>query len=447
MGVSKAFYLRSLLLAVVAVCFLGSVSTALAADVWTQTTPGAGKFYLGLDYLDAQNGWLVGEDQIVLRTSDGGATFTRQHLDESVGWALHKIQMLDVNVGWTVGNAGYIFHTVNGGATWSQQESPTNGPLMDLCMLNGSEGWIIGASSDLYYTANGGADPDGPGGATGWTLRSTGVPTGVDDIWFNGVDFADGQHGWVVGEDYYPDPNPAAPFYASIYATADGGASWSSQLPMRTSVQGYFNDVDFIGANQGWACGYNYEAPMGQRGLMYHTGDGQSWTAQPLPAGVDELSSVHFVSASTGWVVGDDVILRTTNGGVTWTKESSTDRYNGILTDVDFIDGTHGWACGYGDRLMRRGSGPGPQAKPAIKRLSPTSARRGALVTISGSGFGATRSASSVKFGTTKCTKYVSWSARQIRCKVPARARFGVAKVGVTTAAGTSNRKSFTVKR
>lgn len=445
MSASNTSYFRFFLLLAVALCFLASASTALAAAVWTPTTPGYGKFYQGVEYLDAQNGWLVGEDQIVLRTSDGGATFTQQHLDESAGWDLHKIQMLDVNAGWTVGNAGYIFHTVNGGATWSLQESPTNGPLMDLCMLSASEGWIVGPSSHLYYTANGGADPDGPGGATGWTLRSVGVPTGVDDIWFNGVDFPDGQHGWAVGEDYYPDPNPDAPYYARIFATSNGGASWSSQLPARTSVQGYFNDVDFVDAAQGWACGYNYEAPSGQRGLMYHTGDGLSWKAQSLPADVDELYGVHFVSASTGWAVGDDVILSTTNGGATWTKESSTDRYSGILTDVDFIDGTHGWASGYGDRLMRRGEGPVP--KPAITALRPTSARRGALVAISGMGFGAARSTSAVKFGTVACTKYVSWSATRITCRVPAKAKYGTVKVTVTSTAGKSNAMSFTVKR
>ena len=49
---------------------------------------------------------------------------------------------------------------------------------------------------------------------------------------------------------------------------------------------------------------------------------------------------------------------------------------------------------------------------PLILRLSPTSGRRGAVVTITGKGFGRARGASVVKFGTTKCTKYVSWSRR-----------------------------------
>ena len=88
-----------------------------------------------------------------------------------------------------------------------------------------------------------------------------------------------------------------------------------------------------------------------------------------------------------------------------------------------------------------------PQAAPTVTGLKPASAKRGRTVTISGSGFGAARGASSVKFGSKACTKYVSWSDAQIKCKVPAKAKYGTLKVTVTTAAGTSNSMAFRVKR
>jgi hypothetical protein len=84
---------------------------------------------------------------------------------------------------------------------------------------------------------------------------------------------------------------------------------------------------------------------------------------------------------------------------------------------------------------------------PSITKLKPVSAKRGATVTISGTGFGAARGTSSVRFGSTTCTKYTSWSNAQIKCKVPAAAKYGSLKVTVKTAAGTSIGKSFTVKR
>lgn len=78
-------------------------------------------------------------------------------------------------------------------------------------------------------------------------------------------------------------------------------------------------------------------------------------------------------------------------------------------------------------------------------KLSPIRGQRGATVTISGKGFGKKRG--TVKFGSVKCTRHVSWCATRIQCKVPAKARLGKLRVKVGNAAGASNAKSFTVKR
>jgi hypothetical protein len=86
-------------------------------------------------------------------------------------------------------------------------------------------------------------------------------------------------------------------------------------------------------------------------------------------------------------------------------------------------------------------------SEPVIAKLKPASGKRGAIVTVTGTGFGATRGSSSVTFGGKKCTKYVSWSASRIRCIVPAQAKYSVMKLQVTTAGGVSNAMSFTVRR
>ena len=53
----------------------------------------------------------------------------------------------------------------------------------------------------------------------------------------------------------------------------------------------------------------------------------------------------------------------------------------------------------------------------------------------------------SVKFGSKSCTASISWSATQIKCKVPARAKIGKIKITVVTTAGASKAKPFKVKR
>jgi hypothetical protein len=84
--------------------------------------------------------------------------------------------------------------------------------------------------------------------------------------------------------------------------------------------------------------------------------------------------------------------------------------------------------------------------KGRIEKLRPTSARRGGRVIIQGSGFGATRAAGFVRFGSVKCARYLTWSKTRITCRVPARSRYGRLRVRVTTAAGPSNARGFFVK-
>lgn len=86
-------------------------------------------------------------------------------------------------------------------------------------------------------------------------------------------------------------------------------------------------------------------------------------------------------------------------------------------------------------------------AKPVFTKLSPAKGKRGATVTITGTGFGAKRGRGFVKFGTAKCVKYVSWTATRIRCVVPARAKLGRVNVGVVTPFGAGALRVFTVKK
>jgi hypothetical protein len=88
----------------------------------------------------------------------------------------------------------------------------------------------------------------------------------------------------------------------------------------------------------------------------------------------------------------------------------------------------------------------GPLARPAISGLSPASGRRGSTLTINGSGFRADQGTAKVSFGGTVATRYVSWGKTRIRVRVP-RLGPGRSKVTVTTAAGTSAARTFTVKR
>ena len=57
------------------------------------------------------------------------------------------------------------------------------------------------------------------------------------------------------------------------------------------------------------------------------------------------LQSVHFTDRNNGWIVGgSNAILQTTDGGNTWTGQTSTNGNN--LNSVHFANSNNGWAVG-----------------------------------------------------------------------------------------------------
>ena len=95
---------------------------------------------------------------------------------------------------------------------------------------------------------------------------------------------------------------------------------------------------------------------------------------------------------------------------------------------------------------MTTGPGPDPDP-PSLSRLSAASGRRGATLTLMGSGFGDQRAGGSVSFGGVKSGSYAHWSDTVIVCKVPKKARLGKLTVRVVTDAGASGGRSFRVRK
>jgi len=97
----------------------------------------------GVSFIDALNGWIVGDKGLCLRTSDGGANWTR--LDLGSGATLRAVRFNSDGAGWICGdsdpdapparghvltnrpvNAAQLLHTRDGGANWESVWMPTN---------------------------------------------------------------------------------------------------------------------------------------------------------------------------------------------------------------------------------------------------------------------------------------------------------------------------------
>ncbi len=68
---------------------------------------------------DAQNGWGVGQLGLILRTEDGGETWTQQaNSKQAQGVQIFAVQAVDANRAWAIGEWGTRILTEDGGRTW-----------------------------------------------------------------------------------------------------------------------------------------------------------------------------------------------------------------------------------------------------------------------------------------------------------------------------------------
>lgn len=143
---------------VVAVTLISAVSTAIAqSDAWVQQAPWPTWFNLpGICMRSETEAWLVGSAQLatnigdVLHTTDGGVTWSKTELATS---QFNAVYFLDANHGWIVGNDTY--RTTNGGVTWTYLNG--NGTLEDVQFVDPQLGFACGNGGAVYRSIDGGA--------------------------------------------------------------------------------------------------------------------------------------------------------------------------------------------------------------------------------------------------------------------------------------------------
>jgi photosystem II stability/assembly factor-like uncharacterized protein len=108
-----------------------------------------------------------------------------------------------------------------------------------------------------------------------------------------------------------PDDVVAAGYWGTVYVSHDGGTTWRSG---QTGTRSLLYDVSMADARKGWA--------VGQAGIILRTEDGGStWTEQENPKQGEgtHLFAVHAIDANTAWAVGDwGTRIFTDDGGKSW---------------------------------------------------------------------------------------------------------------------------------
>ena len=260
--------------------------------------------------------YAVGNGDVVLRSSDGGATWEQVHRYTNATLAtLWSAAFANSRRGWAAGESS-IIATKDGGLNWSSQYTGSMTLQLDDVACSGSQhAWAVGrrdiAAGDLPDT-RAVILSTGNGGAT-WRMQS--LP---QLVWLQGVAFADCRHGWAVGED-------RRYLYGVIMATSDGGVHWHMQQRFKWTA---FTDVACTDAAHVWAVGGPNQYPVSSLQptppMIVATSDGGTHWHTQLAASANtgsDMTGVDFPDSRHGWAIGGggrDIVLATTDGGLTW---------------------------------------------------------------------------------------------------------------------------------
>jgi hypothetical protein len=200
---------------------------------------------------------------------------------------------------------------------------------------------------------------DGTASYRGYALKSTNggqtwfqygtLPNNVS--YLVGASFVTSQLGYATGDT-------AALGGPCVLKTTNGGLSWN-ELAIPDSIV-YLRDISFVDSVLGVAVGYMATDSVSVHGIIIRTTDGgTTWTLKHLPA-VNNFTSVSFSNELVGYAAGPSnadsvhpvqgLLYKTTDAGESWTEVQFAGADSIIVSHVTFARGTDvGVVYGYGD--------------------------------------------------------------------------------------------------
>ncbi len=202
---------------------------------------------------------------------------------------------------------------------------PYAGKQDDICFINENTGWYINGYGNIYHTTDGGLT---------WNKQLEKKGT-----FFRTIAFINDKVGFVgtVGTDYFPNVLDTIP----LYKTIDGGKTWHPVSYKGPYVKGLCA-IDIVKEqyiNHG-QIDYKYHIyAVGRVGspaniMVSHDG-GETWYSQSMNNDCKMLFDIKMFDKNIGFVsaASDEnieksnaLILKTINGGKTWTKVYQSNR-------------------------------------------------------------------------------------------------------------------------
>ncbi|MER3441538.1 MAG: hypothetical protein C4296_09220 [Gemmataceae bacterium] len=279
--------------------------------------------------------------------------------------ALYAVQFVDAREGWAVGDQGTIWHTIDGGQTWERQTSGISAQLRAVHFVDAFHGYAVGLECGPTGRDSVGVVLRTEDGGVRWTRATDQVVPALF-----AVRFVDRQRGLAAGS--------TSPLYPSgVLATTDGGQTWRPvlaepqpwlslawhkdhvlltgprgtwqplrrllPLPLRTTPSPASILAVHMHGRSAWVAGQG-----GLVGLLEDIADEKVQLQAILPDEVRDAWDFHAMAwhDDRGWLVGrpGSVVLHTWDGGRSWQTFSTGQPVP--LHGLFFLDDNRGWAVG-----------------------------------------------------------------------------------------------------
>lgn len=238
-----------------------------------------------MQFVDASTGWLStrpsGAQSYLYSTTDGGANWTYLGTFELDSWKFN-----DASIGWAALLDHTFVRTNDGGLSWTPVQMPaaitTSSDVIEVFSYDEA---IVTTFQDaetrfsMHKTSDGGAT---------WDSSLPGVPR--DAV------FTDQMNGYGFEQ------------FGTYSSTTDGGMSWTEDTEAGIGHE-KFTCVSVLGDSVYLGGEYGY--------ITASADNGATWSQISKGSGQD-LRRVGFADSQHGWVTGDGTILGTTDGGETW---------------------------------------------------------------------------------------------------------------------------------
>ena len=323
-------------------------------------------------FLSPERGWIVDGSGETYETTNAGATWTLR--SDIVGY-LRSSAFVRPDLGWigVLYGPEALLETRDGGATMTNvtgRISPALPPSAGICglfALSETDVWGVGQWNGPGYTIH-----TIDGGAT-WARRDLSALAGslID------VHFHDALRGVAVGGTAGIDSGSRA----VVLGTTDGGLTWSRRFVSSGAgtVAEWAWKVSFPTPDVGYVS-VEYTGDTQDGKVLKTTDGGLTWTELRVPGG-GSMQGVGFLTPDIGWTSGRGRAMRTLDGGATWAPTTEID---GSVNRFEFFGDTLGFAMGR--RVFRLvgattdTSGP-PPATPLRLTASPNPARGDVVLT------------------------------------------------------------------